>query len=166
MDGKFSKDETRLKNSSYSELTTVLKDNLNIFRTPGDHRPQRYSMMLSSYNNKISKISLLAKKEGNYLEFIKESIEELSSIYKSSKYFDWEKSKQQVKEYLSDYRPEIDSKWKKWLISLLFELNYSYFGNSLLDYNEYKKRKQERLINSNMLFLRFINNKINQIARI
>ncbi|WP_289465146.1 hypothetical protein, partial [Klebsiella pneumoniae] len=29
MDGKFSKDETRLKNSSYSELTTVLKDNLN-----------------------------------------------------------------------------------------------------------------------------------------
>lgn len=166
MDGKFSKDETRLKNSSYSELTTVLKDNLNIFRTPGDHRPQRYSMMLSSYNNKISKISLLAKKEGNYLEFIKESIEELSSIYKSSKYFDWEKSKQQVKEYLSDYRPEIDSKWKKELISLMFELNYNYFGNSLLDYNEYKKRKQERLINSNMLFLRFINNKINQIARI
>ena len=166
MDGKFSKDETRLKNSSYSELTTVLKDNLNIFRTPGDHRPQRYSMMLSSYNNKISKISLFAKKEGNYLEFIKESIEELSSIYKSSKYFDWEKSKQQVKEYLSDYRPEIDSKWKKELISLLFELNYSYFGNSLLDYNEHKKRKQERLINSNMLFLRFINNKINQIARI
>ena len=101
-----------------------------------------------------------------YLEFIKESIEELSSIYKSSKYFDWEKSKQQVKEYLSDYRPEIDSKWKKELISLLFELNYSYFGNSLLDYNEHKKRKQERLINSNMLFLRFINNKINQIARI
>src|SRR5699024_958869 len=42
MDGKFSKDETRLKNSSYSELSTVLKDNLNIFRTPGDHRPQRY----------------------------------------------------------------------------------------------------------------------------
>lgn len=166
MDGKFSKDETRLKNSSYSELTTVLKDNLNIFRTPGDHRPQRYSMMLSSYNNKISKISLLAKKEGNYLEFIKESIEELSSIYKSSKYFDWEKSKQQVKEYLSDYRPEIDSKWKKELISLLFELNYSYFRNSLLDYYEYKKRKQERLINSNMLFLRFINKKINQIARI
>lgn len=166
MDGKFSKDETRLKNSSYSELATVLKDNLNIFRTPGDHRPQRYSMMLSSYNNKISKISLFAKKEGNYLEFIKESIEELSSIYKSSKYFDWEKSKQQVKEYLSDYRPEIDSKWKKWLIFLLFELNYSYFGNSLLDYNEYKKRKQERLINSNILFLRFINNKINQIARI
>ena len=166
MDGKFSKDETRLKNSSYSELATVLKDNLNIFRTPGDHRPQRYSMMLSSYNNKISKISLFAKKEGNYLEFIKESIEELSSIYKSSKYFDWEKSKQQVKEYLSDYRPEIDSKWKKELISLLFELNYSYFGNSLLDYNEYKKRKQERLINSNMLFLKFINNKINQIARI
>lgn len=166
MDGKFSKDETRLKNSSYSELTTVLKDNLNIFRTPGDHRPQRYSMMLSSYNNKISKISLLAKKEGNYLEFIKESIEELSSIYKSSKYFDWEKSKQQVKEYLSDYRPEIDSKWKKELISLMFELNYNYFGNSLLDYNEYKKRKQERLINSNMLFLKFINNKINQIARI
>ena len=166
MDGKFSKDETRLKNSSYSELATVLKDNLNIFRTLGDHRPQRYSMMLSSYNNKISKISLLAKKEGNYLEFIKESIEELSSIYKSSKYFDWEKSKQQVKEYLSDYRPEIDSKWKKELISLLFELNYSYFGNSLLDYNEHKKRKQERLINSNMLFLRFINNKINQIARI
>lgn len=166
MDGKFSKDETRLKNSSYSELTTVLKDNLNIFRTPGDHRPRRYSMMLSSYNNKISKISLFAKKEGNYLEFIKESIEELSSIYKSSKYFDWEKSKQQVKEYLSDYRPEIDSKWKKELISLMFELNYNYFGNSLLDYNEYKKRKQERLINSNMLFLRFINNKINQIARI
>lgn len=166
MDGKFSKDETRLKNSSYSELTTVLKDNLNIFRTPGDHRPQRYSMMLSSYNNKISKISLFAKKEGNYLEFIKESIEELSSIYKSSKYFDWEKSKQQVKEYLSDYRPEIDNKWKKELISLLFELNYSYFGNSLLDYNEYKKRKQERLINSNMLFLKFINKKINQIARI
>ncbi|WP_225442347.1 hypothetical protein [Ligilactobacillus salivarius] len=166
MDGKFSKDETRLKNSSYSELTTVLKDNLNIFRTPGDHRPQRYSMMLSSYNNKISKISLFAKKEGNYLEFIKESIEELSSIYKSSKYFDWEKSKQQVKEYLSDYRPEIDSKWKKELISLLFELNYSYFGNSLLDYSEYKKRKQERLINSNILFLKFINNKINQIARI
>lgn len=166
MDGKFSKDETRLKNSSYSELATVLKDNLNIFRILGDHRPQRYSMMLSSYNNKISKISLLAKKEGNYLEFIKESIEELSSIYKSSKYFDWEKSKQQVKEYLSDYRPEIDSKWKKELISLLFELNYSYFGNSLLDYNEHKKRKQERLINSNMLFLRFINNKINQIARI
>ena len=166
MDGKFSKDETRLKNSSYSELTTVLKDNLNIFRTPGDHRPQRYSMMLSSYNNKISKISLFAKKEGNYLEFIKESIEELSSIYKSSKYFDWEKSKQQVKEYLSDYRPEIDNKWKKELISLLFGLNYSYFGNSLLDYNEYKKRKQERLINSNMLFLKFINKKINQIARI
>lgn len=166
MDGKFSKDETRLKNSSYSELATVLKDNLNMFRTPGDHRPQRYSMMLSSYNNKISKISLFAKKEGNYLEFIKESIEELSSIYKSSKYFDWEKSKQQVKEYLSDYRPEIDNKWKKELISLLFELNYSYFGNSLLDYNEYKKRKQERLINSNMLFLKFINNKINQIARI
>lgn len=166
MDSKFSKDETRLKNSSYGELATVLKDNLNIFRTPGDHRPQRYSMMLSSYNNKISKISLLAKKEGNYLEFIKESIEELSSIYKSSKYFDWEKSKQQVKEYLSDYRPEIDSKWKKELISLMFELNYNYFGNSLLDYNEYKKRKQERLINSNMLFLRFINNKINQIARI
>lgn len=166
MDGKFSKDETRLKNSSYSELTTVLKDNLNIFRTPGDHRPRRYSMMLSSYNNKISKISLFAKKEGNYLEFIKESIEELSSIYKSSKYFDWEKSKQQVKEYLSDYRPEIDNKWKKELISLLFELNYSYFGNSLLDYNEYKKRKQERLINSNMLFLKFINKKINQIARI
>lgn len=166
MDGKFSKDETRLKNSSYSELSTVLKDNLNIFRTPGDHRPQRYSMMLSSYNNKISKISLFAKKEGNYLEFIKESIEELSSIYKSSKYFDWGKSKQQVKEYLSDYRPEIDSKWKKWLISLLFELNYSYFGNSLLDYNEHKKRKQEKLINSNMLFLKFINNKINQIARI
>ena len=166
MDGKFSKDETRLKNSSYSELTTVLKDNLNIFRISGDHRPQRYSMMLSSYNNKISKISLFAKKEGNYLEFIKESIEELSSIYKSSKYFDWEKSKQQVKEYLSDYRPEIDSKWKKELISLLFELNYSYFGNSLLDYNEYKKRKQERLINSNMLFLKFINKKMNQIARI
>lgn len=166
MDGKFSKDETRLKNSSYSELTTVLKDNLNIFRTPGDHRPRWYSMMLSSYNNKISKISLFAKKEGNYLEFIKESIEELSSIYKSSKYFDWEKSKQQVKEYLSDYRPEIDNKWKKELISLLFELNYSYFGNSLLDYNEYKKRKQERLINSNMLFLKFINKKINQIARI
>ena len=166
MDGKFSKDETRLKNSSYSELTTVLKDNLNIFRTPGDHRPQRYSMMLSSYNNKISRISLLAKKEGNYLEFIKESIEEISSIYKSSKYFDWEKSKQQVKEYLSDYRPEIDSKWKEELISLLFELNYSYFGNSLLDYSEYKKRKQERLINSNILFLKFINNKINQIARI
>lgn len=166
MDGKFSKDETRLKNSSYSELATVLKDNLNMFRTPGDHRPQWYSMMLSSYNNKISKISLFAKKEGNYLEFIKESIEELSSIYKSSKYFDWEKSKQQVKEYLSDYRPEIDNKWKKELISLLFELNYSYFGNSLLDYNEYKKRKQERLINSNMLFLKFINNKINQIARI
>ena len=166
MDGKFSKDKTRLKNSSYGELATVLKDNLNIFRTPGDHRPQRYSMMLSSYNNKISKISLFAKKEGNYLEFIKESIEELSSIYKSSKYFDWEKSKQQVKEYLSDYRPEIDSKWKKELIALLFELNYSYFGNSLLDYSEYKKRKQERLINSNMLFLKFINNKINQIARI
>ena len=166
MDDKFSKDGTRLKNSSYSELVTVLKDNLNIFRTPGDHRPQRYSMMLSSYNNKISRISLLSKKEGNYLEFIKESIEELSSIYKSSKYFDWEKSKQQVKEYLSDYRPEIDSKWKKELISLLFELNYSYFGNSLLDYSEYKKRKQERLINSNILFLKFINNKINQIARI
>ena len=166
MDGKFSKDGTRLKNSSYSELVTVLKDNLNIFRTPGDHRPQRYSMMLSSYNNKISRISLLAKKEGNYLEFIKESIEEISSIYKSSKYFDWEKSKQQVKEYLSDYRPEIDSKWKEELISLLFELNYSYFGNSLLDYSEYKKRKQERLINSNILFLKFINNKINQIARI
>ncbi len=166
MDGKFSKDETRLKNSSYSELSTVLKDNLNIFRTLGDYRPQRYSMILSSYNNKISKISLFAKKEGDYLEFIKESIEELSSIYKSSKYFDWEKSKQQVKEYLSDYRPEIDSKWKKELISLLFELNYSYFGNSLLDYYEYKKRKQERLINSNMLFLRFINKKINQIARI
>ncbi|WP_204759990.1 hypothetical protein, partial [Ligilactobacillus salivarius] len=72
----------------------------------------------------------------------------------------------QVKEYLSDYRPEIDSKWKKELISLLFELNYSYFGNSLLDYSEYKKRKQERLINSNILFLKFINNKINQIARI
>ena len=85
MDGKFSKDETRLKNSSYSELSTVLKDNLNIFRTLGDHRPQRYSMMLSSYNNKISKISLFAKKEGDYLKFIKESIDELASIYKSSK---------------------------------------------------------------------------------
>lgn len=166
MDGKFSKDETRLKNGSYGELATVLKDNLNIFRTLGDHRPQRYSMMLSSYNNKISKISLLAKKEGNYLEFIKESIEELSSIYKSSKYFDWEKSKYQVKEYLSDYRPEIDSRWKRELISLLFELNYSYFGNSLLNYGEYKRRKQERLLNDNVLFLKFINKKINQIARI
>ncbi|WP_195558268.1 hypothetical protein [Ligilactobacillus salivarius] len=166
MDGKFSKDETRLKNSSYSELSTVLKDNLNIFRTLGDHRPQRYSMMLSSYNNKISKISLFAKKEGDYLKFIKESIDELASIYKSSKYFDWEKSKYQVKEYLSDYRSEIDSRWKRELISLLFELNYSYFGNSLLNYGEYKRRKQERLLNANVLFLKFINNKINQIVRI
>src|SRR5699024_10213924 len=132
--------KTKIKKSSgdSEELSTLLKDNLNIFRSTNNNKSQEYALIFSDYNNKIMKILHLSKKQGNNIEFIKESIEYLMDKYQSKKYLVKSNAKSKKSKYLDTYQDELDIKWKKDLIESMFkvedEINWDKVKYKIVNY--------------------------------
>ena len=122
MNGKIVKTKIKKNSGDPEELSTLLKDNLNIFRSTNNNKSQEYALIFSDYNNKIMKILHLSKKQGNNLEFIKESIEYLMDKYQSKKYLVKSNAKSKKSKYLDTYQDELDIKWKKDLIESMFKV--------------------------------------------
>lgn len=135
MNGKIIKNKIKKSSGDPEELSTLLKDNLNIFRSTSNNKSQEYALIFSDYNNKIMKILHLSKKQGNNLEFIKESIEYLMDKYQSKKYLVKSNAKSK---YLDTYQDELDIKWKKDLIESMFkvedEINWDKVKYKIVNY--------------------------------
>lgn len=122
MNGKIVKTKIKKSSGDTEELSMLLKDNLNIFRSTNNNKSQEYALMFSDYNNKIMKILHLSKKQGDNLEFIKELIEYLMNKYQSKKYLVKSNAKSKKSKYLDTYQNELDIKWKKDLIESMFKV--------------------------------------------
>lgn len=122
MNGKIVKTKIKKSSGDPEELSTLLKDNLNIFRSTNNNKSQEYALMFSDYNNKIMKILHLSKKQSDSLEFIKESIKYLMDKYQSKKYLVKSNAKSKKSKYLDTYQDELDIKWKKDLIESMFKV--------------------------------------------
>src|SRR5699024_9762373 len=137
---KYQKNKNKKKKSTKhkEEITTSLKDNLNIFKSKNNNKSQEYALIFSEYNNKIMKILHLSKKQGNNLEFIKESIEYLMDKYQSKKYLVKSNAKSKKSKYLDTYQDELDIKWKKDLIESMFkvedEINWDKVKYKIVNY--------------------------------
>ena len=138
MNGKIVKTKIKKSSGDPEELSTLLKDNLNIFRSTNNNKSQEYALIFSDYNNKIMKILHLSKKQGNNLEFIKESIEYLMDKYQSKKYLVKSNEKSKKSKYLDTYQNELDIKWKKDLIESMFkvedEINWDKVKYKIVNY--------------------------------
>ena len=138
MNGKIVKTKIKKSSGDPEELSTLLKDNLNIFRSTNNNKSQEYALIFSDYNNKIMKILHLSKKQGNNLEFIKESIEYLMDKYQSKKYLVKSNAKSKKSKYLDTYQNELDIKWKKDLIESMFkvedEINWDKVKYKIVNY--------------------------------
>ena len=138
MNGKIVKTKIKKSSGDPEELSTLLKDNLNIFRSTNNNKSQEYALIFSDYNNKIMKILHLSKKQGNNLEFIKESIEYLMDKYQSKKYLVKSNAKSKKSKYLDTYQDELDIKWKKDLIESMFkvedEINWDKVKYKIVNY--------------------------------
>ncbi|MGN9041367.1 hypothetical protein [Ligilactobacillus salivarius] len=138
MNGKIVKTKIKKNSGDPEELSTLLKDNLNIFRSTNNNKSQEYALIFSDYNNKIMKILHLSKKQGNNLEFIKESIEYLMDKYQSKKYLVKSNAKSKKSKYLDTYQDELDIKWKKDLIESMFkvedEINWDKVKYKIVNY--------------------------------
>ncbi|MDF4191497.1 hypothetical protein PV939_08360 [Ligilactobacillus salivarius] len=122
MNGKIVKTKIKKSSGDPEELSMLLKDNLNIFRSTNNNKSQEYALMFSDYNNKIMKILHLSKRQGDNLEFIKELIEYLMNKYQSKKYLVKSNAKSKKSKYLDTYQNELDIKWKKDLIESMFKV--------------------------------------------
>lgn len=138
MNGKIVKTKIKKSSGDPEELSTLLKDNLNIFRSTNNNKSQEYALIFSDYNNKIMKILHFSKKQGNNLEFIKESIEYLMDKYQSKKYLVKSNAKSKKSKYLDTYQNELDIKWKKDLIESMFkvedEINWDKVKYKIVNY--------------------------------
>lgn len=138
MNGKIVKTKIKKSSGDPEELSTLLKDNLNIFRSTNNNKSQEYALIFSDYNNKIMKILHLSKKQGNNLEFIKESIEYLMDKYQSKKYLVKSNAKSKKSKYLDTYQDKLDIKWKKDLIESMFkvedEINWDKVKYKIVNY--------------------------------
>lgn len=138
MNGKIVKNKIKKSSGDPEELSTLLKDNLNIFRSTSNNKSQEYALMFSDYNNKIMKILHLSKKQSDSLEFIKESIKYLMDKYQSKKYLVKSNAKSKKSKYLDTYQDELDIKWKKDLIESMFkvedEINWDKIKYKIVNY--------------------------------
>lgn len=71
MNGKIVKTKIKKSSGDTEELSMLLKDNLNIFRSTNNNKSQEYALMFSDYNNKIMKILHLSKNKVIILNLLK-----------------------------------------------------------------------------------------------
>lgn len=71
MNGKIVKTKIKKSSGDPEELSTLLKDNLNIFRSTNNNKSQEYALIFSDYNNKIMKILHLSKNKVIILNLLK-----------------------------------------------------------------------------------------------